>query len=212
MIEVPDNFEFELTDVCDAVGDDPLDVKPGDDLAGLIVAYVWEPGDPGYDSERKIVALITQTYVVSNVVYYEAYEASVLHKESIYSGFRLPTDHPETGGTPDGFICEKLIENKDAIGGFGPFNYWGGPAPGEAVPPWGWVFIMDFENDIVHKEYIDASQEPLAFARPIIIVDLWDPRSLYECFAFAKSAYFDPTYEIPKNRLRNFRNYSPQNA
>ncbi|MBU3745029.1 MAG: DUF1566 domain-containing protein, partial [Sediminibacterium sp.] len=119
-------------------------VKVGDPYLGGIVAYLIQPGEPGYEKKHPHGLLAAKEDVGKLVKWQEAIKLAKEYRAGDFDDWRMPVKED----------LIKLFNNKDLIGGFQIGNYWTSQLSKEDEKG---AYLINFYNGYTYTEYMETA-------------------------------------------------------
>lgn len=117
-------------------------VKVGDAYLGGVVAYLIQPGEPGYEKKHPHGLLAAKADAGKLVKWQEAINLAKEFRDGGFDDWRIPVKED----------LLKLFNNKDLIGGFQVGNYWTSQLSKEDDKG---AYLINFYNGFTYTEYME---------------------------------------------------------
>jgi hypothetical protein len=117
-------------------------VKVGDAYLGGVVAYLIQPGEPGYEKKHPHGLLAAKADAGKLVKWQEAINLAKEFRDGGFDDWRIPVKED----------LLKLFNNKDLIGGFQVGNYWTSQLSKEDDKG---AYLINFYNGYTYTEYME---------------------------------------------------------
>lgn len=117
-------------------------VKVGDAYLGGVVAYLIQPGEPGYEKKHPHGLLAAKGDAGKLVKWQEAINLAKEFRDGGFDDWRIPVKED----------LLKLFNNKDLIGGFQVGNYWTSQLSKEDDKG---AYLINFYNGYTYTEYME---------------------------------------------------------
>lgn len=117
-------------------------VKVGDAYLGGVVAYLLQPGEPGYGKKHPHGLLAAKADAGKLVKWQEAINLAKEFRDGGFDDWRIPVKED----------LIKLFNNKDLIGGFQVGNYWTSQLSKEDEKG---AYLINFYNGYTYTEYME---------------------------------------------------------